>query len=116
MQIHPWIISYVNSNRLCGVIIAFSDRKNLAPSIIKPLISSPELSDEKVTMSGLGPDSQKDKEKEEEPEREDAAEEKPKKKTPSKDAPIRWASFVIYMAISTPLMIVLIGLAAGLGP
>ena len=64
-------------------------------------------------MSGLGPDSQKDKEKEE-PGSDDAAEEKPKKKTPSKDAPIRWASFAIYIAISTPMMIVLIGLAAGL--
>ena len=96
-------------------LLHFSDSKNLAPSIIKPLISSPELSDEKVTMSGLDPDSQKDKEKEA-PESDDTAEEKPKKKAPSKDAPIRWASFAIYIAISTPMMIALIGLAAGLEP
>jgi hypothetical protein len=87
-----------------------SDRKNLAPSVIKPLISSPELSEEKVQMSHLDPDSPKSKEKSG-----DTAEEKPKK-TPSKDSPIRWASFVVYVALSTPLMVALIGLAAGLQP
>ena len=90
----------------CGIITPFSDRKNLAPSVIKPLISSPELSEESVRMSHL-----ENKEKEEKID--ESPEEKPKK-TPSKDSPIRWASFVIYMAISTPLMIALIGLAAGL--
>ena len=38
------------------------------------------------------------------------------KKIPSKDSPIRWASFIIYAVISTPLMVALIGLAAGLQP
>ena len=96
-----------------GIITSFLDRKNLAPSVTKPLISSPELSEEKVTMSHLDPDSPKNKEKEEKVE--DAPEEKPKK-TPSKDSPIRWASFVVYVAISIPFTIALIGLVAGLNP
>jgi hypothetical protein len=81
--------------------------------VIKSLISSPELSEEKVQMSHLDPDSPKSKEKEEKSD--DTAEEKPKK-TPSKDSPIRWASFVVYVALSTPMMVALIGLAAGLQP
>ena len=91
-----------------------SDRKNLAPSLIKPLISSPELSEEKVQMSHLDPDSPKTQEKEAE-KTDDTEEEKPKK-TPSKDSPIRWASFIVYIVLSTPLMVALIGLAAGLQP
>ena len=95
------------------MLILISDRKNLAPSLIKPLISSPELSEEKVQMSHLDLDSAKTQEKEK---TDDTEEEKPKKKTPSKDSPIRWASFIIYIALSTPLMVALIGLAAGLQP
>ena len=90
-----------------------SDRKNLAPSVIKPLISSPELSDETVRMSHLDPDSPKDDEIKDKSD--DTPEEKPKK-IPSKDSPIRWASFVVYIVISTPLMVALIGLTAGLQP
>ena len=93
------------------IFILISDRKNLAPSLIKPLISSPELSKEKVQMSHLDPDSPNTQEK-----TDDTEEEKPKKKTPSKDSPIRWASFIVYIVLSTPLMVVLIGLAAGLQP
>lgn len=84
-----------------------SDRKKLAPSVIKPLISSPESSEKTdVPLSQL--DSPKKVEL-------DDNEEKPKK-MPSKDSPIRWASFVVYIAISTPLMVALIGLAAGFQP
>ena len=77
----------------------------------KPLISSPELSEETVRMSHLDPDSPKNKEKEENV---DATPEEKPKKTPSKDSPIRWASFVVYVVLSTPLMVALIGIAAGL--
>ena len=95
----------------CCLYNLIADRKNLAPSMTKPLISSPKLSKEAVQMSHVDPDSPKNKEKEE---KFDAMpEEKPKKKTPSKDSPIRWASFVVYVVLSTPLMAALIGLAAG---
>lgn len=96
------------------IVNLISDRKNLAPSLIKPLISSPELSEEKVQMSHLDPDSPITQEKEEKAD--DTEEDKPKKKTPSKDSPIRWASFIIYIVLSTPLMVALIGLVAGLQP
>lgn len=95
------------------MLTLISDCKNLAPSLIKPLISSPELSEEKVQMSHLDPDSPSTQEKEE---KTDDTEEEKAKKMPSKDSPIRWASFIIYIVLSTPLMVALIGLAAGLQP
>ena len=98
------------------------DRKNLAPSLTKPLISTPG-SGEKVVMTELAPDSSPSQTELTSPSQtelttkkdltDDSQEEKPKK-VPSKDSPIRWASFVVYLAISTALMIALIGLTAGL--
>ena len=78
--------------------------------MIKPLISSSESS--KDTGNTDVPLSQLDSPKKD---KLDDDEEKPKK-IPSKDSPIRWASFVVYIAISTPLMVALIGFAAGFQP
>ena len=79
----------------------------LAPSMTKGCISSPDethgCGEKDVPMKQL-----------DSPKKDEDTEEKPEKKPPSKDSPIRWASFVIYMIISTPMLIAMIGLTAGL--
>ena len=87
------------------------DRKKLAPSLTKSLITSPdeepvefELSSVAVTEKKLVDEDPPDVTKEDM---------KPKKE-PSKDSSIRWTSLVVYLVVSTPLIVAMVALVATL--
>ena len=84
----------------------FSDKRTLVPSLVKPLVSNDSYTpastvDKGVELAvpGAPANSAGDKEMS-------------KPKPPSKDAPIRWFSLLVYAAVMIPIMIVLVILVA----
>ena len=79
------------------LLMLSSDRKKLAPSLTKALIRNPSGNQE-VELAAPG---QKPADPPED-----------QRKPPSRDAPIRWIAFVVFAAVTIPMMFALIVLVA----
>ena len=76
----------------------------LAPSCTKSLIPKKEAAEKSVELTNTS---------NEKKEADNSPDVKPKK-DPSKDSPLRWISLVIYLVISTPLIVAMVALVAAL--
>ena len=90
--------------RLVDTVFVFPtyvDRGTLAPSLVKPLISSNANETRKrdigveLTVSGHSPTINQD-------------EDLPKPKNPSRDAPLRWGSLLVFMVVVIAFIVVLV--------
>ncbi|XP_064386733.1 uncharacterized protein LOC135335239 isoform X2 [Halichondria panicea] len=81
-----------------SVCACYTNDTSCAPSAVQPLISSSNDKDKydeiEMTSSGVGTKA--------------SEEEKPKRKTPSKDSPLRWTALTVYLVATVPIMIAII--------
>lgn len=93
----------------------YEDGKQLAPSLTKALIPTSNVYTSEHALQLSQMDSVKKA-----PEGGDDAntdtpiEKPPPKKMPSKDSPLRWASLIIFLVISIPLLLITVILVAAL--